>query len=303
MVLAIAQTLLFLFELPNICRMYWDSKFGPLTIQTGYIELILGTVYGCVILGNLVMLPIYYFQHPFFEQFKIQKDLPWPWLDEREHIRSRFWKLITRSMKFTLMNILMVLPPMTALKVYFVDDFLGTQMTKESIFGTDDENWPSTTKNIIDLLCLTIVNEFGLYVGHRLMHEKPFLYKYHKIHHEFKVNVIMAAQHLHVVDFIFTNAVPALLAICVVNPHSLTLFQWTIWAVVANLEEHAGYEFPWSPLRWFPFSVASDEHAFHHSKNLGCYSSKITIFNTLFGGYEEYDARHVVNKKVGGKSE
>jgi hypothetical protein len=73
-------------------------------------------------------------------------------------------------MKFTLMNIFMAYPPI----IYFVDDLIVTPMRKESIFSTDDENWPSTMKNITDLLYLTIVNEFVGYAGHRLMHEKPF---------------------------------------------------------------------------------------------------------------------------------
>jgi sterol desaturase/sphingolipid hydroxylase (fatty acid hydroxylase superfamily) len=300
MVLAIAQALLFLFGLPPVSRMYWDSIFAPMTKEAGNIFLIVGTSQVGLILGNLVALPIYYVQHPFFEQFKIQKDLPWPWLDEREHIRSRFWKLITRSMKFTFVNTFMVLPAMTALKVYFLDDLMGTPI-KESFFSTDDEHWPGTMKNITDLICLTTLHEFGFYAGHRLMHAKPFLYKYHKIHHEFKMNVTMAAQHNHTVDYFFSMATPALLATSVVNPHSFTLFQWTIWVIVANLDDHAGYEFPWSPVRWFPLSAASDEHEFHHSKNLGCFASKISIFNTLFGGYEAYDARHVV--MVGKKSE
>ena len=28
---------------------------------------------------------------------------------------------------------------------------------------------------------------------------------------------------------------------------------------------------PRSACRWFPFSASTDEHEFHHSKNLGCF--------------------------------
>jgi sterol desaturase/sphingolipid hydroxylase (fatty acid hydroxylase superfamily) len=103
-------------------------------------------------------------------------------------------------------------------------------------------------ENIIDLLLclLVILHEFGLYASHRLMHEEPFLYKYHKIHHEFKMNVTMTAQNNHIVDYFFNATLHALLALSVTNPHSLTLFQWIIWTVVVNLDDHAEYDFLWS---------------------------------------------------------
>ena len=62
----------------------------------------------------------------------------------------------------------MVYPPM----IYFADDLIVvTSMAKESSFlSTLDESSPSTMKNIADLLCLAIVNEFVGYTGHRLLH-------------------------------------------------------------------------------------------------------------------------------------
>ena len=99
----------------------------------------------------------------------------------------------------------------------------------------------------------------------------------------------MAAQHLHMVSFIFTGLLPALLAICVVNPHSSTLFQFTIWAVVTNLEDQAGYEFPWSPVRWFPFSETDDDAEFWYQSSSTPLAAPTTIDkSTLIDGNEEF---------------
>lgn len=161
--------------------------------------------------------------------------------------------------------------------------------------------------------------------------------------------------HEHPVDYVITLAAPALLAVIVVHPHSVTLFQWIAWLLVANIgqtkkaldgrikrthlhwrffvhsvlprqrnlsflvffkrmhlvapqhlvtrslsavnvlllclwlllgrvlaDDHCGYAFPWSPVRWFPLSANTDQHEFHHSKNMGCFASKLAIYDQLF---------------------
>lgn len=93
--------------------------------------------------------------------------------------------------------------------------------------------------------------------------------------------MILASQHEHPIDYLITIASPALLAIIICAPHSFTLFQWIVWVVIANIDDHVGYAFPWSPVRWFLFAARTDQHEFHHSKNMGCFASKLNIYDTL----------------------
>ena len=123
--------------------------------------------------------------------------------------------------------------------------------------------------------------------SHRLAHH-PKLYKYHKVHHEYHENTVLAAQHEHPIDYIVTIATPALVAISVVGPHSFTLFQWAAWVIIANLDDHVGYEFPWSPVRWFPFAASTAMHEFHHAKNMGCFASKLNIYDKIFDSEQPY---------------
>ncbi len=73
-----------------------------------------------------------------------------------------------------------------------------------------------------------------------------------------------------------------------VAPHSFTLFQWIAWIIVANIDDHVGYEFPWSPVRWFWPAAGADMHEFHHSKNIGCFASKLRIFDVAFDSLKPY---------------
>lgn len=289
MILAIAQSLLWLFGLPIFCRKYWDRLFG--FVSPGVADVIIGPITSIIfIFGyNIIMLPIYYMQHPFFEQFKIQRDRPWPWLDKQEKVRRDFWNLIARSVKLTLFNAFIVGPILTVSKTYLLPPH-------PSMFRTDNESWPNLLQNIRDLCILAILHEFGFYFTHRMMHSYPFLYKYHKVHHEFKMNVALAAQYNHPIDFILSIGGPMLLALALVNPHSSTYFQFLVWSLFANLDDHVGYSFPWSPVRWFPLAAATDEHEFHHSKNLGCFGSKLSIFNLFLGGYEHFNRFYAIDE-------
>lgn len=230
------------------------------------------------------MIPIYYMQHPFFEQYKIQSEKEWPWSDRNEQTRIAFWTQTKRTFKLASFNLFILLPIMSYGKIMILSK-LGF---KGLSFETDDESWPSPLKTLMDSIILTLIHDFGFYATHRISHEYRFLYKYHKVHHEYKMNNALAAQHLHPVDFIFTIAGPALLALAMHKCHSMTQFQWSLWTLFSNLDDHVGYSFPWSPIRWFPCSTFTDEHEFHHLKNTGCFGSKIDIFNRLLGGHEHY---------------
>lgn len=282
-----AQTLIWLFGLPIVCQKYWGNIFGSMSHDgaelalTVTVPVIFYTVY------NILMLPIYYFQHPYFEQFKIQSNRHWPWLDNRELVQNAFWKLSKKSIKLNLFNVFFLLPVMSISKIFV---FRVLRVSNSSAFCTDDEHWPSTFKNCHDIFLMAILHEFGFYVTHRIMHVYPSLYEYHKVHHEYKMNTTLAALHNHPVDFILSIGGPALLSVALVNPHSLSYFQWSLWTIFTNLDDHVGYSFPWSPVRWFPLAATTDEHEFHHSKNVGCFGSKLNIFNSLFGGYEYFTA-------------
>uniref|UniRef100_A0A7S4T9X2 Fatty acid hydroxylase domain-containing protein n=1 Tax=Ditylum brightwellii TaxID=49249 RepID=A0A7S4T9X2_9STRA len=284
-ILAIAISMIWMFVLPKLCRPFWHhlGSFTPLQA-----ELLISSAHTTLLLlcFNLCMLPIYCMQHPFFEEYKIQFNEPWPWMSESPKVRRDFWALSLRSVKITAFNSLCLIPVLITIKVYVCSSILG--MDREQT-ETDDESWPSYFELIRHNIMCTILHEFGFYTMHRLMHTYPWLYRFHKVHHEYKMTTSLAAQHNHPIDYIFSIATPAILPVVIVPTHSFTTFQWLFWVIFANVDDHCGYNFPWSPVRWFPFAASTDEHEFHHVKNLGCFGSKLHIYEQLLGGNEWYD--------------
>ena len=70
--------------------------------------------------------------------------------------------------------------------------------------------------------------------------------------------------------------------------HLWTLLIWGILRHVESHDAHCGYEFPWSMFRVMPFGTNSAYHTFHHSKNVGNYSTFFTIWDTVFNTNVDY---------------
>ena len=70
--------------------------------------------------------------------------------------------------------------------------------------------------------------------------------------------------------------------------HFATAFTWYIFRYLESVEGHCGYEFSWSPFRLIPFASDYAYHSFHHSHNIGNYSSFFTIWDTVDGSNKVY---------------
>jgi hypothetical protein len=104
-VLAVAQTLVWFFVLPIICKPHWEWFWGlpflahPLAKQVLLNEM--GFLYfavACALMG-----PIYAGNYPFFEQFRITDRSNsggtcsnFDWRSEKKEVRDKFWALTRR---------------------------------------------------------------------------------------------------------------------------------------------------------------------------------------------------------------
>jgi sterol desaturase/sphingolipid hydroxylase (fatty acid hydroxylase superfamily) len=70
--------------------------------------------------------------------------------------------------------------------------------------------------------------------------------------------------------------------------HVLTAMCWYGLRTAESLDGHCGYDFSWSPYRFVPFSGGSAYHDFHHSSNVGNYSSWFCIMDTVFGTNKDF---------------
>jgi len=135
-----------------------------------------------------------------------------------------------------------------------------------------------------------MMEDLTFHFSHRMLHTR-YLYRYiHKIHHEHKITVTMAAQHAHPLEFIFGNLLPAAMGPLILKErmHVLTAITWFSLRYIESAEGHSGYEFSWSPFRVLPFGSDFAYHAYHHSHNIGNYSSFFTIWDTVLGSNKVY---------------
>ena len=298
-VLGALQSAVWFFVTPHVCKYIWPRLFGQHQAEVAELLLWCGLLPYFVLYLVVVALPPYYLNWGFFEQYKVS-DEEWPWRSMHKKVRDRFWKTARSSL---------------VLDVFYLSVFPLIAWVKIVAFGSvmfdTTEDWPTYSESAFQIMSFVVLHEMMFYWIHRASHPKsgscvnsrvndidialrhcssssqafhnfPSLYKYHKIHHQYKQNNVLASQHFSVVDFFFSIAFPSIACTIIVRPHSVCLLQAALWLITANLDDHLGYAFPWSPVRWFPFAATTEAHEFHHRCNIGCFSSKLNL-DAVFG--------------------
>lgn len=79
------------------------------------------------------------------------------------------------------------------------------------------------------------------------------------------------------------------------------MFIFGLMRALEGVDGHTGYDFSFSPFRLIPFSSSARYHDFHHSHNLGNYSSFFTIWDTILGtngDYYKYYGKKINQEKL-----
>ncbi|KAJ3332063.1 hypothetical protein HDU93_009345 [Gonapodya sp. JEL0774] len=163
---------------------------------------------------------------------------------------------------------------------------------RESITAT-----PSFGRLLQNLALGYLINDAGHYVWHRSMHTIPNLYKtVHKVHHEFRVTNVGAAQWDHWIEttgLIVHSSLGAILT-------GMTLFDYLFYFpfifVYTDMHIHCGYRFPYNPLN---LVNPPEFHDWHHYANIGNYGMGTPFWDWVFGTDRWY--RESSRKRKGGK--
>lgn len=105
----------------------------------------------------------------------------------------------------------------------------------------------------LKLVVMFVFLDFVFYWQHRTLHI-PWLYKrFHKQHHEFYATVGFAHAYAGLVESIFVNGAPFIIAVWVVRQvfgtpmHLSHMMLYEALRLWETIDAHSGYEFPWSP--------------------------------------------------------
>lgn len=123
--------------------------------------------------------------------------------------------------------------------------------------------WEMFSHIIFGVIC----NEIIFFYGHWLMHANKFLYRHiHKIHHEFKAPLGLAAIYCHPFEFFVSDLLPLGFGLVSVRAHPYTGVVWTAFAVMATQTHHCGIRWPWIDLFSMNAEAQPNFHDFHHEK-------------------------------------
>jgi len=154
---------------------------------------------------------------------------------------------------------------------------------------------PTLWRAVGEVVFQFTVNDVVFYFVHGLLH-KPYFYKrIHKIHHEFKAPVALAAEYAHPLEYIFSNIIPGALGGHILGSHPLVQWLWLVVGILMTSIHHGGYVIPFYPLNEWALL-----HDWHHSSfysNMGVTGLLDKAFGSG-GGADYTDWRKEVIKRV-----
>lgn len=170
----------------------------------------------------------------------------------------------------------------------------------EIIYSFEIEDLPDWKTLGLTITFCMICDDLFFHLTHRFFHWRVIYPYFHKIHHTYVTTIGIAAEYSHPVEFILSSAIPSSLGCIFLGKHC-HFYTYLLWAIVRLMETqdgHCGYDFSWSPYRLIPFSTSASYHDFHHSHNVGNYSSFFSFWDTLFGCNKDYYAFEEKKKEI-----
>ncbi|XP_016403494.1 cholesterol 25-hydroxylase-like protein 1, member 1, partial [Sinocyclocheilus rhinocerous] len=141
---------------------------------------------------------------------------------------------------------------------------------------------PTVWELISDGLGVLLIFDAQYFFWHLVHHKNPHLYRWvYAIHHDYISPFSWSTQHLSAVELttvgFWSNIDPILL-----KCHPLTLTVFSIWM---SVEEHIGYDLPYSPSHLVPFGLLGGAmaHDIHHQKPSSNFAPFFSHWDRFFG--------------------
>ena len=141
---------------------------------------------------------------------------------------------------------------------------------------------PSLWVAALQLLFFIYLDDFLYYWMHRGMHTRFLLKHVHGVHHRVMTPWAITGNYMHPLEYVLTGTL-MFIGPAVIGAHILVLWLWVIIRQWEAAEGHCGYDFPWTPTHWLPFSHGALHHDFHHARVRGNYAGFLPLWDRIFG--------------------
>ena len=157
--------------------------------------------------------------------------------------------------------------------------FLGWLSTSCGVGIVVREAPPAVGGAMWQIAAFVAWEEVAFYYSHRALH-LPFLYRrIHKVHHEWKTPVALAASYAHPAELLVSNVLPLVAGPVLCRAHVLTCYVWFVVAIAGSQLHHCGYRL------WFlhlPWDAQPMFHDYHHEAFSGNYGL-LTVLDWVHG--------------------
>ncbi len=146
--------------------------------------------------------------------------------------------------------------------------------------------WPNAWPMWLQVALALVIAEFGLYWGHRLAHEWPWLWRFHAVHHSTKKLWFLNTGRFHFVDTLKSLLFSALLLAAAGAPGTVVMWFGAITAYIGflthcNVRMRPG---------WLSYVFNTPTlHRWHHSMDLRegnkNYGENLMLWDLVFGTY------------------
>lgn len=153
---------------------------------------------------------------------------------------------------------------------------------------------PEVAPSLCDLLGGVLANlllfDFQYFIWHFLHHRVRWLYvTFHAIHHNYSSPFALATQCLggwELVTVGFWTTLNPVILRC----HLLTTWTFMVYHVYVSIEDHCGYDFPWSLSRLIPFGIygGPNKHDVHHQKPNTNFAPHFSHWDKIFGTHADF---------------
>ena len=171
----------------------------------------------------------------------------------------------------------------TAILNVFLNYFLYSKLLPKQ-----DMAIPDWSKVFIDLLLTYTIGDFFLYVGHRIQHQIPFLWKYHSLHHQLDTPSPISTLYIDPIDATLQGALPMLFAILIMRPHPYVAYIYLFIRLAENVVNHTGIDSLWMDiitLKFIPGRAKISHHDRHH---------KFCNYDSTVGNAKNYGEGYVI---------